>query len=118
MLKIYIATPSGSLQKYDPGTKKTTTIATDIPSDPNDPDRINTVDPGPLPKNEPTYGVWDFIKHNVLVPLGEGAGAIKGKAPAQQQNTGTTGGGEGKSTGTTGTKAGTSTTTDAGGSGK
>lgn len=30
----YVATPDGSLQKYDPNTNKTTVLSTDLPSDP------------------------------------------------------------------------------------
>jgi RHS repeat-associated protein len=69
----YLATPSGTLQKYDPTTKNITTISTDIPSDPNDPDRQNTVDYKNLPKNEPTYTMWDWVKRNVLLPIAIGA---------------------------------------------
>jgi len=45
----YVATPNGSLQKYDVKTDKITTIATDLPSDPKDPDRLNKVSPDPPP---------------------------------------------------------------------
>jgi len=40
-VKIYVATPSGSLQKYDPATGKISTIYTKIPSDPQDPNKLN-----------------------------------------------------------------------------
>lgn len=45
----FVSTPNGSLQKYDPQSKATTTVATDIPSDPKDPARLNNVDPVALP---------------------------------------------------------------------
>ena len=36
-----------------------------MPSDPNDPDRKNSIDPYKLPSNEPTWGLknslWDFL---------------------------------------------------------
>jgi RHS repeat-associated protein len=41
----YVATPNGSLLKYDPDTMKPTTISTNLPSDINDPSRKNTNDP-------------------------------------------------------------------------
>ena len=40
-VKIYVATPSGSLQKYDPATGKISTIYTKMPSDPQDPNKLN-----------------------------------------------------------------------------
>jgi RHS repeat-associated protein len=44
-MDIYVATPNGSLQKYDRKNKTITTISTDMPSDPNDPTRLNTIPP-------------------------------------------------------------------------
>lgn len=40
-VKVYVATPSGSLQKYDPATGKISTIDTQMPSDPQDPNKLN-----------------------------------------------------------------------------
>jgi hypothetical protein len=57
-LQIYVATPNGSLLMYDPYQIQTTTIATDIPSDPKDPSRLNNIDPVPLPKDEPIHNFW------------------------------------------------------------
>lgn len=74
----YVATPNGSLQKYDNATGTTSTISTAIPSDPTDPARLNTINPAPLPKNESTYGAWDWIKRNIIAPALKGASAIKG----------------------------------------
>ena len=45
----YVATPDGSLKKYDPNTAKTTVVSTELPSDPKDPDRKNKNDPTDLP---------------------------------------------------------------------
>ena len=45
----YLTTPNGSFEKYDPKTNKQTTISTDLPSDPKDPDRKNTVSPNQAP---------------------------------------------------------------------
>jgi RHS repeat-associated protein len=39
----YVTTPNGSLKEYDPKTKTTLTVNTKMPSDPNDPDRKNTI---------------------------------------------------------------------------
>ncbi|WP_158559239.1 DUF6443 domain-containing protein [Deminuibacter soli] len=71
----YVATPDGSLQKYDNSTKSVNTIDTSIPSDPADPARKNTVDAASLPKNEPTYGAFDWIKRNIIAPILVGAQA-------------------------------------------
>ena len=45
----YLATPDGSLKKYDPQTAKTTVIETNLPSDPNDPGRKNDIEPVDIP---------------------------------------------------------------------
>ena len=37
----YVVTPNGSLQKYDPQTGKIKVLSNDMPSDSNDPDRLN-----------------------------------------------------------------------------
>jgi hypothetical protein len=39
----YVTTPNGSLKKYDPATKTETVVNLNQPSDPNDPDRKNTI---------------------------------------------------------------------------
>lgn len=41
----YISTPEGSLKEFDPLTGASTTVATNLPSDPDDPGRLNTVAP-------------------------------------------------------------------------
>lgn len=48
----YVATPNGTLKKYDYKTKKETTISTDLPSDPADPDRRNRIPPTDVPLEE------------------------------------------------------------------
>jgi RHS repeat-associated protein len=45
----YVATPDGSLKVYDPITDETTPINTDMPSDPNDPERKNNINPATKP---------------------------------------------------------------------
>jgi len=49
----YLATPDGSLKKYDPqkGEDKEP-VATDMPSDKNDPNRKNKVEPTDIPKEK------------------------------------------------------------------
>jgi hypothetical protein len=79
----YLTAPDGSLQKYDPVTKKTTTVNTNQPSDKNDPARKNKIDPNKFPSGEKTYNSWDWIRDNLLLPIGYGAQAVKGK---EQQN--------------------------------
>ncbi|MBL4753100.1 MAG: DUF4329 domain-containing protein [Flavobacteriales bacterium] len=78
---LYVATPSGKLKKYDPLDVFVSEVATDIPSDPNVPrgTRANTIDGAKLPKDEPTYGAWEFIKHNILKPLVTGGEAVENK---------------------------------------
>ncbi len=48
----YVATPDGSLKKYDPNTAKTNVVTTDLPSDPKDPDRKNKKTPVDIPKEK------------------------------------------------------------------
>jgi hypothetical protein len=58
----YIATSNGSLQKYDPKSGFISTVSTNLPSDSNDPTRLNNISPvisptvtiPPLPTNPPT----------------------------------------------------------------
>lgn len=78
-LEHYVVTPNGSLKKYDPNTNNPTTVNTNMPSDPNDPNRQNNVDYKPLPKNEPIYSGWDWFRDNFLNPIGQGASQINGK---------------------------------------
>ncbi|MCK7560235.1 DUF4329 domain-containing protein [Chitinophaga sedimenti] len=74
----YVSTPGGFLLKYSHKSKDVSILSSDLPSDPEDPERQNTVDYKELPKNEPTSNMfWDFIKRNVILPLGKGAEAVK-----------------------------------------
>ncbi len=43
-LDSYLVTPNGSLQKYDPKANSITIISNDMPSDSNDPSRLNDID--------------------------------------------------------------------------
>ncbi|ANH83184.1 hypothetical protein A8C56_21335 [Niabella ginsenosidivorans] len=74
----YVATPNGTLQKFKKSTGAISVISTAIPSDPRDPDRQNSVNPATLPKNEPTYNTWDWIKRNIILPTLIGVSKIKG----------------------------------------
>lgn len=76
-IPIFVSTPNGSLQKYDPNTKKLSNIDTNMPSDPKDPNRLNKIDPFPLPKNEPTSNFWHWFRDNVLIPLAESTSSLK-----------------------------------------
>jgi hypothetical protein len=52
----FVATPGGELKKFDPkvhGDRDYELISKDLPSDVNSPNRSNTIDSTPLPKNEP-----------------------------------------------------------------
>ena len=60
-VSIYVATPSGSLQVFNPKTGKITTSSTSMASDPNDPNRLNNVDPNGNKKDDDTYSGWDAL---------------------------------------------------------
>ena len=47
----YVATTNGSLRHYDVETNKVDVVSTNMPSDPKDPDRKNTIDPQKYPKS-------------------------------------------------------------------
>ncbi|GIQ61166.1 hypothetical protein Flavo103_43010 [Flavobacterium collinsii] len=74
----YVATPNGSLLEYSPKTDDTDVISERIPSDENHPERVNSIDSKPLPKNEPTSNIGDWLKNNILLPALKGSSAIKG----------------------------------------
>ncbi|HPT14445.1 MAG TPA: DUF4329 domain-containing protein [Bacteroidales bacterium] len=68
----YVATPNGSLQKYDYYSKGTTTIATDMPSDPaSGSKRLNNIDPNSLPKNEPEQSTLKTNVDTIVKTLSE-----------------------------------------------
>jgi RHS repeat-associated protein len=48
----YVATPNGSLIEYNNKTNEESVISTDMPSDPKDPDRKNTITPTDMPKQK------------------------------------------------------------------
>ena len=73
----FVTTPNGSLQKYDPSSKSVTLLSKGLPSDANDPKRLNNVNVQNLPKNEPTRGILDAIMNYVLIPIGQGASSIR-----------------------------------------
>ncbi len=54
----YLVTPNGSLQKYNPLTGKITVISNDMPSDANDPYRLNYID---IKENNPTT-IWEIMQ--------------------------------------------------------
>jgi RHS repeat-associated protein len=74
----YISTPKGELLKYNVNTNQTIILDKNIPSDKNHPNRSNKIDSDKLPKNEPTRGTGKIILDNIIVPLLQGAGSIKG----------------------------------------
>ena len=57
----YVSTPDGSLKKYDPSTSVTSIINEDMPSDPNDPARKNTISPHTNPTDDPSRNWIDRI---------------------------------------------------------
>ena len=44
-IPIYLVTPNGTLKMYNPQNEKSKIISVDMPSDPNDPSRLNQVEP-------------------------------------------------------------------------
>jgi RHS repeat-associated protein len=78
-MPLYVATPNGSLQKVDTkGNVSQVPGTNDIPSDQQDPTKRNNVNYAPLPKNEPTYSTWDWVKFKILLSIGESLTRIKG----------------------------------------
>jgi hypothetical protein len=58
-LAIYVATPNGWLQMYDPITRSTSIVSTLLPSDPNDPNRQNTVSRTTNTTDDTIRETWD-----------------------------------------------------------
>ena len=56
----YVATPNGSLKRYDPFTTDVFIESTQLPSDPNDPTRQNEIDPADRVKEK--YKKWEERK--------------------------------------------------------
>jgi hypothetical protein len=50
----YVTTPNGSLLEYNSSTKKIEVVSTDMPSDPQDPNRKNKIDPIDVPSEKQT----------------------------------------------------------------
>ena len=75
----YISTPKGELIKYDPQTKKTSVIDSNIPSDKNHPSktRANNIDSSKFPKNEPVRGTGKLLLDNILLPILKSVEKIK-----------------------------------------
>jgi len=63
---IYVATPNGSLQGFYPNSNTTALLSTSMPSDPNDPDRLNQISPYANMRDDPYHGLLgqlgDFLK--------------------------------------------------------
>jgi hypothetical protein len=57
----YVGTPNGSLLHYDAVTNTITTVSTNIPSDPKDPTRLNTVAPTTRGTASPRWNIFDTI---------------------------------------------------------
>jgi RHS repeat-associated protein len=62
-MDIFIATPNGSLKKYDNSTGNVTTVSTNLPSDRKDPTRQNTI-----PVLEPSTSIPTVVPVNVTPP--------------------------------------------------
>ena len=58
----YLATPNGSLLEYNPENQKIELISTDLPSDPNDPSRLNEIAP-----IDNTRSFWNKLKDFLLI---------------------------------------------------
>lgn len=57
-LDSYLVTPNGSLQKYEPNSNKITIVSNDMPSDKNDPSRLNLKDS----QERNPYTMEDFLR--------------------------------------------------------
>jgi len=82
----FVATPEGTLKMYDPSNNKTSLIAKDIPSDVNSPTRVNNIDSGALPKNEPTRNMSNRFRDFISLPAGQAATAVKNAGPNAANN--------------------------------
>ena len=65
----YLATPDGSLKKYDQKTGKESVISTDLPSDPADPTKKNGQSAIIYPKNEPKVDLKEQELKKILQPF-------------------------------------------------
>ena len=61
-LTAYVSTPNGSLQKYDSDTGKISVISYSMPSDKNDPERLNSVG-----TQERHFYEFDYNKYNSTI---------------------------------------------------
>jgi RHS repeat-associated protein len=64
---LYLGTPNGSFQEFDPTTGEAKIVSEDLPSDPNDPDQLNNInyDDPSLDKNEPSVDQFDIEKKHL-----------------------------------------------------
>ena len=82
----FVATPEGTLKMYDPSNNKTSLIAKDIPSDVNSPTRVNNIDSGQLPKNEPTRNMSNRFRDFISLPVGQTASRVRNATPNAVNN--------------------------------
>ena len=65
-----MATPSGDLLEYNPYSKKTSIVTSDLPSDPKDPKRKNNINPKDIPAEKGKQRMKELLqKPDLNIPV-------------------------------------------------
>ena len=68
----YLATPSGDLLEYNPYSKKTSIVTSDLPSDPKDPKRKNNINPKDIPAEKGKQRMKELLqKPDLNIPVSQ-----------------------------------------------
>ena len=68
----YLATPSGDLLEYNPYSKKTSIVTSDLPNDPKDPKRKNNINPKDIPAEKGKQRMKELLqKPDLNIPVSQ-----------------------------------------------
>ena len=68
----YLATPSGDLLEYNPYSKKTSIVTSDLPNDPKDPKRNNNINPKDIPAEKGKQRMKELLqKPDLNIPVSQ-----------------------------------------------
>ena len=68
----YLATPSGDLLEYNPYSKKTSIVTSDLPSDPKDPKRKKNINPKDIPAEKGKQRMKELLqKPDLNIPVSQ-----------------------------------------------
>ena len=68
----YLATPSGDLLEYNPYSKKTSIVTSDLPSDPKVPKRKNNINPKDIPAEKGKQRMKELLqKPDLNIPVSQ-----------------------------------------------